>query len=61
MDNARNHQARSEPTAADSGDHDEWLIDEALDESFPASDPAVHTRPGSTLAVRYTSDRRTRR
>ena len=25
--------------------HDEWLIDEAEDESFPASDPSSLTQP----------------
>jgi hypothetical protein len=32
--------------------HDEKMIDEALDESFPASDPAAITQPSSTLAVK---------
>lgn len=33
--------------------HDEKVIDEALDESFPASDPAAITSPSSTLAVKH--------
>jgi hypothetical protein len=33
--------------------HDEWVLDEALEETFPASDPPVPVRPGSTLALRY--------
>jgi len=33
--------------------HDEWLLDESVEESFPASDPAAPTRPGSTLGRRY--------
>ena len=32
--------------------HDEWLVDEALDESFPASDPPAIASPSSTLAVK---------
>ena len=32
--------------------HDEAVIDEALDESFPASDPAAIIQPSSTLAVK---------
>ncbi len=26
--------------------HDEWLVDEAVEESFPASDPAAPLHPG---------------
>jgi hypothetical protein len=26
--------------------HEEWVIDEGADESFPASDPPSHTQPG---------------
>ena len=32
--------------------HDESLVDEALDESFPASDPPSTSAPGSTLSVK---------
>jgi hypothetical protein len=35
--------------------HDEWALDEALEETFPASDPPTPTRPGSTIARRYAS------
>ena len=31
--------------------HDEWLLDEALDESFPASDPPEPAQPGGTPSV----------
>ena len=34
-------------------DHNEWLIDESLEETFPASDPTSPVRPGSTVAERY--------
>ena len=30
--------------------HEEGLIDEAVDESFPASDPPTTSEPGSTLS-----------
>jgi len=36
--------------------HDEKMIDEALDESFPASDPAAITQPSSTLAVKHIAE-----
>ena len=32
--------------------HEERLIDEAVDESFPASDPPAPAHPNSTLAVK---------
>ncbi len=34
-------------------DHDEWLIDESVEETFPASDPTLPSRPGSTIGGRY--------
>jgi hypothetical protein len=34
-------------------EHDEWALDEALEETFPASDPPTPPRPGSTMAQRY--------
>jgi hypothetical protein len=33
--------------------HDEWLIDESIAESFPASDPPAPPHPGSTVGMRY--------
>jgi hypothetical protein len=36
----------------DGEEHEERLIDEALDESFPASDPPAIASPDSTLAVK---------
>jgi hypothetical protein len=33
--------------------HDEQVIDEALEETFPASDPPLPVRPGSSMALRY--------
>jgi hypothetical protein len=40
--------------------HDEWLVDEANRDSFPASDPASSTQPGSIVGERYASVRNTR-
>lgn len=40
------------PGLATGKDHDDKVVDEALDESFPASDPAAIASPGSTLAVK---------
>ena len=43
--------------------HDEWMIDEAIQESFPASDSPTPVRPGSITAERYSKQaaRRNRR
>lgn len=40
------------PTKTTNPEHEENLIDEALDESFPASDPPAIANPNSTLAVK---------
>jgi hypothetical protein len=40
------------PSAPGEAGHDEWLIDESLEETFPASDPTLPVRPGSTLSRR---------
>jgi hypothetical protein len=32
--------------------HDEWLIDQSIEETFPASDATLPVRPGSTLSRR---------
>ena len=32
--------------------HEEKILDEAVDESFPASDPPAISQPGSSLAVK---------
>lgn len=37
-------------------EHEERLIDEALDESFPASDPPAIQSPSSTLAVKKAAE-----
>jgi hypothetical protein len=37
-------------------EHEESLIDEAVDESFPASDPPAISHPSSTLAVKKVAE-----
>jgi hypothetical protein len=33
--------------------HEEWMLDEAIEETFPASDAPTPSRPGSLAALRY--------
>lgn len=33
--------------------HEEWLLDDAIDDTFPASDPVAIGQPGSIVNVRY--------
>lgn len=40
----------------ESEEHEERLIDEAVDESFPASDPPAIANPHSTLAVKKVAE-----
>ena len=44
--------------ARDADEHEERKIDEALDESFPASDPPAIQDPSSTLAVKRATNRK---
>ena len=37
-------------------EHEERVIDEAVDESFPASDPPAIASPSSTLAVKKVAE-----
>jgi hypothetical protein len=37
-------------------EHEEWLLDEAGEETFPASDPGASAQPGSTLTVNKIAD-----
>jgi hypothetical protein len=41
---------------ADCEKHEERLIDEAVAESFPASDPPAIANPGGSLAVKNVAD-----
>ena len=47
----------SRAAALNAPGHDEWLIDQSLAETFPASDPTSQIRPGSTVAMRYAAER----
>jgi hypothetical protein len=40
----------------DCDEHEERLIDEAVDESFPASDPPAIAQPSSSLAVKQVAE-----
>jgi hypothetical protein len=47
------------PLASSNEDkHDEALIDESIDESFPASDPPAVAQPGSTLSRKKRAKKR---
>ena len=41
--------------------HDEWLIDEAVEQTFPASDPSSAGQPGSIVSLRYADQQQARR
>jgi hypothetical protein len=45
-----NGPSRPAPPAG-TPEHEEWLLDEAVEESFPASDPPAPVLPGSSEAV----------
>ena len=36
-----------------SDSREEHLLDDAIDDTFPASDPVSHGQPGSTVSTRY--------
>ena len=46
------------PQLAETGEeeHEERLIDESVDESFPASDPPAIAQPSGTLAVKKVAE-----
>jgi hypothetical protein len=43
----------SGPTVLSGERHEEWLLDEAIDDTFPASDPVALGQPGSSVNLRY--------
>ena len=47
--------SRPEPPSG-TPEHEEWLMDEAVDDTFPASDPPAQMQPGSTLGVNKMSE-----
>ena len=51
----------AEPPAPGQPNHDESMLDESIEESFPASDPVTPSRPGSSLGKRYQTTRKKRR
>ncbi|HSV19314.1 MAG TPA: hypothetical protein VLR71_12945 [Casimicrobiaceae bacterium] len=38
---------------ADGDQHAEWLLDEAIENTFPASDPVAAAQPGSVVSRAY--------
>jgi hypothetical protein len=44
------------PSIPGADGHDEWLLDESIEETFPASDAMLPVRPGSTLSRRNQSE-----
>ena len=43
------------PSAPGAIGHDEWLIDQSIEETFPASDATLPINPGSSLSMRNQS------
>ncbi len=50
---AQQNDIRTEARLSTRARHEEWLIDEAIRDSFPASDPASTSQPGSIAHARY--------
>jgi hypothetical protein len=53
---SRPHDDAADPRPAASAAaarHDEWLMDEGIRDSFPASDPTSSSQPGSLVGQRY--------
>jgi hypothetical protein len=57
-DKSRERGRGGAPVKPGQPNHDEWLLDESVEESFPASDPVSPSRPGSTLSKRYQTTRK---
>jgi hypothetical protein len=43
----------TQPSVPAAEQHEEWLLDEAIAETFPASDPVALGLPGSIVYLRY--------
>ena len=41
------------PTHQRTVGHEEWMIDESVEQTFPASDPTTTSQPGSIVWQRY--------
>lgn len=46
-------QASGRRAALSGEQHEEWLLDDAIDDTFPASDPVSLGQPGSSVNLRY--------
>jgi len=53
MPNHQNENSSGLRESAPAIGHEEWLMDEAILGSFPASDPASSSQPGSIVNERY--------
>lgn len=47
-----------EPPPVGAPGHDEAMIDDAIEQTFPASDPSAISAPGSSINRSHTSNRR---
>ena len=54
---AKLHASEVKGKPIEHDDHEESLIDEAIDESFPASDPPAISHPSGTLAVKKVAEK----
>ena len=44
---------KSRASAVQQDSREESLLDRAIDDTFPASDPVAHNQPGSIVNLRY--------
>ena len=51
--NLSNERDRRAHARRESERYEEWLLDESIKMSFPASDPASTSQPGSVVYERY--------
>jgi protein-disulfide isomerase len=50
------NKLRPPPPTPGSPAYDEWRLDESLEETFPASDSTLTSRPGSSLSLKYRAE-----